>query len=225
MIDDVIFDLDGTLVDSLPGVEYSARAAWDAVQPGTPCPSLRRLMGPPIRDMFHRALPTADPALLDSLVHHFRASYGSSGWQKTVVFPHVLAALAALTRDGMRCFVATNKPSVPTQRIADHCGLRPFLTAIQSVDSRTPPFASKAEATATLVAEHGVDPARTMLMGDTLEDARVARACGLRFLAFRGGYGWPDLEANLPEMEVCEGFASLPALLRRLGGRPQSPRS
>jgi phosphoglycolate phosphatase len=225
MIDNVIFDLDGTLVDSLPGVEYSTRAAWDAVQPGMPCPSLLRLIGPPIREMFHRALPAADPALLDALVYHFRASYDAEGWQKTVVFPDVLAALAALTGDGIRCFVVTNKPSVAMQRIVHHCGLRPFLTANQSVDSRTPPFASKAEATALLVAEHRVDRARTVLMGDTLEDARAAHACGLYFIAFRGGYGWPDLEANLPEIEVCERFEGLPSLLRRLGARAHSPRS
>jgi phosphoglycolate phosphatase len=215
-IQDILFDLDGTLVDSLPGVEFAARAAWEAVQPGPPCPSMRRLMGPPIQEMFRRAVPGADASTLGALVRAFRATYDNSGWQKTVPFPGVSDALKELTTNGIRCFVVTNKPSVSTQRILDHCGLSPFFTEVASLDSRTPPFASKTDATQMLVAGYHIDRSQAVLMGDTIEDAHVAQVCGLRFVAFRGGYGWPDLTANLPTPHVCDRFEDLLALLRNI---------
>jgi phosphoglycolate phosphatase len=213
-IETVIFDLDGTLVDSMPGIEYAAENAWAAVWPGPACPSLRPLIGPPIREMFRRALPDAEAAILDALELAFRASYDTDGWRKTAVYPGVIETLARLTEWGVRCFGVTNKPSLPTQRILDHCGLRCYFGVFLSPDARVPRFASKAEAVAALLAEYALDRERTVLMGDTADDARAAAACGLRFVAFAGGYGAagqaPELEADWP----CADFTDLLAIVR-----------
>lgn len=213
LIDAVIFDLDGTLVDSMPGIEYAAAAAWAAVQPGPPCPSLRPLIGPPIREMFRKALPDADAATLAALERAFRSAYDGDGWQKTVVYPGVPETLAALTADGVQCFGVTNKPSLPTQQILQHCGLSAHFQAFLSPDSRMPPFASKAEAVASLLAQYNLDPARTLLMGDSLDDARAAQACGLWFAAFAGGYGWVHQQAEVPVALVCPRFADVLQLI------------
>jgi phosphoglycolate phosphatase len=160
----------------MPGIEYAAAAAWTAVQPGPP---LRTLIRPPIREMFRRALPDADAATLTALERAFRSVYDSDGWQKTVVYPGVPETLAALNADGVQCFGVTNKPSLPTQRVLEHCGLRTYFRAFLSPDSCTPQLVSKAEAVASLLAQYNLDPARTLLMGDSLDDARAAQACGL----------------------------------------------
>jgi len=205
----LIFDLDGTLVDSMPGIAYAAEAAWAAVQPGPPCPALRPFIGPPIRAMFQRALPAAEPATLDALERAFRTAYDTEGWRRTTVYPGVHETLARLTGLGVRCFGVTNKPGLPTQRILDHCGLRPFFGAFLSPDARTPRFASKAEAVAALLAEHSLARTQTALMGDTSDDAQAAATCGLRFIAFTGGYGWRS-PADAPSAAwVCAGFSEL----------------
>jgi phosphoglycolate phosphatase len=156
-IRDILFDLDGTLVDSLPGVEFAARAAWEAVRPGPPCPSMRRLIGPQIQEMFRRVVPGADASTLGALVHAFRATYDNSGWQKTVPFPGVSDALKELTTNGIRCFVVTNKPTAATQRVLKHCGLRRFFVAVLSPDSRMPSFTSKTETARALIVGHHID--------------------------------------------------------------------
>ena len=196
MIDAVIFDLDGTLVDSVPGIEYAAAAAWAAVQPGPPCPPLRSLIGPPIREIFHQVLPGADSATLTALEGAFRNIYDLDGWKKTVAYPDVPETLASLTASGVQCFGVTNKPGLPTQRILEQCGLKAYFRAFLSPDSRKPPFASKAEAVASLLTEHGLDPARTLFMGDSVDDALAARACGLSFAAVRSGYGHAHLQID-----------------------------
>ena len=213
-IEAVIFDLDGTLVDSMPGIEYAAEVAWNAVQPGLPCPSLRPLIGPPIREMFRRALPDAAAATLDALERAFRAAYDTDGWRRTAVYPGVIETLARLAELSVRCFGVTNKPSLPTQRILDHCGLRPFFEAFLSPDAREPRFASKAEAVAALLAEYALDRTQTALMGDTPDDARAAAACELPFVAFAGGYGWTHPLAESSADWVCTEFPDLIVILR-----------
>lgn len=208
-INTIIFDLDGTLVDSMPGIEYAAEVAWDAVQPGPPCPSLRPFIGPPIREMFQRALPEAEAPTLDALERAFRAVYDTEGWRKTTVYPGVLETLARLIEIGVRCFGVTNKPRLPTQRILDYCGIRPYFVMFLSPDVRTPRFAAKAEAVATLLAEYDLHPQCTALMGDTSDDAQAAAACGLRFIAFAGGYGWMDTACQMPAGWTCAEFSDL----------------
>ena len=205
----VIFDLDGTLVDSLPGIAFAAEVAWAAVQPGPPCPALRPLIGPPIREMFRQALPAAEVATLDALERAFRAAYDADGWCRTTVYPGVIETLIALTTVGVRCFGVTNKPSLPTQRILDHCGLRPYFGAFLSPDARVPRFASKAAAVAALLAEFALDRGRTVLMGDTPDDGRAAAACGLRFVSFAGGYGGAQPAAEFAADWICADFREL----------------
>ncbi len=208
-IEAVIFDLDGTLVDSMPGIEYAAEVAWAAVRPGPPCLPLRPLIGPPIREMFRRALPNPETATLDALEGAFRTAYDTEGWRRTAVYPGVLETLTALTAGGVRCFGVTNKPSLPTQRILDHCGLRPFFRSFLSPDGRVPPFASKADAVTALLVQYALHPRQTALMGDTPDDARAAETCGLWFVAFIGGYGWQDRDVSLSTSCVCTRFADL----------------
>jgi len=109
---------------------------------------------------------------------------------------------------------------LPTQRILDHCGLRAFFEVFVSPDSRTPPFTSKVEATQTLIIAKQVDRRRALFVGDTAEDARVAQACGLSFVAFRAGYGWEGLQAEGMPSLVCDHFDALPPLLEGLDLQP-----
>ncbi len=215
MINAIFFDLDGTLVDSAPGIQYGVAAAWNAVRPGPPCPDVRPLMGPPVREMFRRALPGAPEAMLAALERAFRAAYDGEGWKRTVPFAGVLPTLSVLNARGLACFGVTNKPQVPTQRILVHCGLAEHFRAFRSPDSRQPAFASKAEATQALLGEHGLAPAAACLVGDTVDDARAAQACGLRFFAFSGGYGWPELQSARLAGSAFADFPALPRLIER----------
>jgi phosphoglycolate phosphatase len=215
MTDTIFFDLDGTLVDSVPGVQYAIKKAWVAIYPGIPCEDIRKLMGPPVREMFRRLIPTADELQLNQLENGFRLAYDSDGWLMTTPYPGVIPALQTLRAANVRCLGVTNKPSRPTQRILSHCGLAGFFQAFFSIDSRQPPFTSKAEAVRTLAAQYEIDLAEAVLVGDTVEDARTARDCGVSFIAFQGGYGWDNLVTTGDTAQTLVDFGELARLLHK----------
>jgi len=208
MIDALIFDLDGTLVDSLPGIEYAAQVAWNVVQPDRPCPALRPLIGPPIRQMFQRAWPEVSAEILQALEHAFRQSYDTEGWQKTTAYPEVVETLACFNAAGLMCLGVTNKPHFATQRILAHSELKPHFREFLSPDSRDPAFASKAEAVSVLLTRYHLQSDHVLLVGDSPDDARAAQACGLRFAAFTGGYGQVS-HSDLPGAVTFDRFADL----------------
>lgn len=185
----VLFDLDGTLVDSLPGISWAARLAMAEVLPGSELPDLRPFVGPPIREVFRRLLDEATIALLADLESAFRRHYNMEGWRRSLAYPDVPDALASLSAGGIRLGVVTNKPQEPTKRILDHLDLARFMDVVLTPDSSSPPFASKAETLVAALQARALIPALTLFVGDSNDDAFAARACGVRFAAVTRGYG------------------------------------
>jgi phosphoglycolate phosphatase len=187
--DNILFDLDGTLVNTVPGIEYACRVAIEAVLRNRTIPDLRRYIGPPIRQVLSQVLPDADAETLDQLERRFRLCYDGDGWQKSFAYDGVIETLKQLATRGIRCFVVTNKPCLPTQKILQHLGMINYLAATLSANSKTPPFTSKAEMASYLIAHHDLEAAKTVLVGDSDDDANAALKCGLMFIAVSYGYG------------------------------------
>jgi len=185
----VIFDLDGTLVDSLSGIEQSARAAITAVLPDEPMPDLRSVIGPPIGEMFAMLWPKLAWEKMHCLVAAFRSHYFAKGCLAVTVFPGVPETLARLHASGLRLFVLTNKPSAPTKKILEHLALANLFDDTLSPDSFEPPFRSKPEGARLLTEKLGLNPEKTTLVGDGADDAISAEVCGFRFIAAAYGYG------------------------------------
>lgn len=184
----LLFDLDGTLVDTLPGIEYSARVAVRAVLPDRELLPMRPRIGPPIREIFHQMFPNISAVVMDQLEKQFRASYDSNGWQKSVAYPGVPETMRQLIDIGAQCFVVTNKPTIPTQRILKYLSLYDYFKAIVSPDSRPVRFESKSQIVEFLIPQYGLaQPA--VVVGDSEDDVRAAQANGLSFIAVAYGYG------------------------------------
>ena len=120
------------------------------------CPDARHLIGPPIRTIFRQALPGIDEATIESLTDCYRRAYDLEGWRQVSVYPGVLGALGQLNEAGVSCWGVTNKPAAPTRLVLEHCGLHMYFGEFLSIDSRTPPYSSKREATQDLMARHRV---------------------------------------------------------------------
>lgn len=188
-IENIIFDLDGTLVDSLPGIEYASRCAVDSVCPYRGSFELRPFIGPPIRDIFHRIFPDIEGNVLESLVKEFRKAYDNGGWQQTVLFDGVKDTFIKLENLKIRNYLVTSKPNLPTEKILDLLKIRNHFVDVVCPDSIIPSFPSKSDAMVCLIAKHGLDHERTLSVGDTNEDKVAAKTCGIRFVAASYGYG------------------------------------
>ena len=134
------FDLDGTLLDSLPGIAFSIEEAFTAC--GLPMQpiDLREIIGPPIRTILALAATQATDSDLDLLERAFRNSYDSNGWQKTLLFPGSNVMLREAHTLGIQLFVVSNKPRHISVKILEREGMLVLFNAILTRDSSDPPY-------------------------------------------------------------------------------------
>ena len=210
-IRNVVFDLDGTLIDGRPGIEACLRQALQPAGPGCALPPVESLIGPPVREMIAALLPDRDPATVDAAESAFRRCYDEGGWRMTETYDGAEEVLQHLAAAGLRLFVLTNKPAGPTRVILDHLGWHGRFDAVLCRDSADPPFDDKAAAMKQLLERRGLDPASTMMVGDSADDARAARSNSVRFAAACWGYGAAQSEAGV-ECLLAK-IADLPSLL------------
>lgn len=194
----IIFDLDGTLADTHPGIADAFRAAVCDIMPNTPAPTFMHHIGPPVREVFRKALSYADDITLDLLNAAFRHHYDGGCWKNSQPYSGIPELLHYLQLQAIPCSILTNKPSLPTSQILDHFNLRRHFDKVISPDSASPPFRVKSEAAAYLAELLNLNPSDTWLIGDSEDDAAAAAACGFRFAAAAYGYGQVHHQTHLP---------------------------
>ena len=203
-----IFDLDGTLVDSLPGIEWSVNEALRATGLPPLSRDLRALIGPPVRDILAAVSGVPDCGTLDRLERRFRLSYDTEGWRRTVCQPGVPDMLWRLLKGGVDLFVVTNKPAFATGRIVRSLKIDTFFKEVACRESRTPPFASKSELLNDLIHRRGLDRTECLMIGDTAEDYRAAESAGILCAIVAHGYGTDPLPGDC--FRIAD-WAELPA--------------
>lgn len=191
----LMFDLDGTLLDSLPGIRHSAMAAFAACGlKANAAVELRALIGPPIREILAKmAERPASEAELDALVQAFRVSYDSEGWKITPHYDAAAETLREMKASGRRLFVVSNKPRHISDRILEAEGTLDFFDEVVTRDSRKPAYAGKREMMRYLLEKWQFSAGDCLMIGDTMEDAESASEVGMSFCLMAHGYG------NVPE--------------------------
>jgi phosphoglycolate phosphatase len=207
----VLFDLDGTLSDSAPGILASLRHAFD-VNGLPPLDSVteRAILGPP----FYESLPPLIGAdAVPGVIAAYRDEYGRAGMFDTCAYPGVVEVLAALHAGGVRMAVATSKPEPYAVPIVDHLGLSGYFATIAG-DDLTGSRRTKAAVIAEVLHRLGdPDPAQVVMIGDREHDVLGARSHGIDAIAVRWGYAMPgELEAVAP-WAICADAAELRAAL------------
>jgi phosphoglycolate phosphatase len=193
-----LFDLDGTLLDSLPGIESSVRAAFTACRMPQMHTNLREMIGPPIRAILSRAGEIQDEKSLDCLEREFRADYDTQGWRKTVCFPHTGPVLRLMRERGYRLLAISNKPRHISIRILENERILELFEEIVTRDSRSPAYAAKEEMIGAIQAQRHISSANCLMVGDTIEDAKAAASAGIRFAFMSHGYGTVDETSSVP---------------------------
>jgi phosphoglycolate phosphatase len=184
-----IFDLDGTLVDSVPGIESALHHAVYQILGEQELPNLRPLIGPPISIILKRIFPELHKGELTRIEEKFRNIYDNEGWKSTYLYPGVLDVLQTLRQNGNPLYVVTNKPLIPTIKILTELKLASLLTSYICRDSKHPPFTTKLEVLTYLIINHQMARTTTYYIGDLPDDFDVAQASGILFIGAIYGYG------------------------------------
>ncbi len=217
-INNLLFDLDGTLTDSRVGIIKSIRHAIRAlgVEP-SPEDSLGWCVGPPMRENFARLLSTDDSMLIDRAFAHYLKRYESIGFRENLVYDGVPAMLTALA-SGRRLFVATSKLTSSAERILAEFKLRDFFEGVygSELDGR---FADKRKLVPHVLDVACLEARATAMVGDRAHDIDGGRAAGIVTIGALWGYGTRD-ELSGTHMN-CDAPADLPAILARYA--PGSP--
>jgi phosphoglycolate phosphatase len=185
----VLFDFDGTLIDSAPGILASFEAALRATGLTPAVPLSPGLIGPPLADTAATLLGRGDPAAVQALVAAFRDHYDTAGYRATSVYGGVTAMLDGLAKTGIALHIVTNKRIAPTRRILEHLGWTPRFAGVYALDALQPPAPHKPALVAEVLRRERVLAARSWMVGDSAEDRRAAEANGLRFFGAAWGYG------------------------------------
>ncbi|MCD2197310.1 HAD hydrolase-like protein [Actinomycetospora endophytica] len=211
----VMFDLDGTLVDSGPGIRASIRHACTAVGLAEPTPEqLRALIGPPFpaafRDILGVDVPTGD-----AMMTAYRELYGASAMFDVSLYEGIPEALEELTARGDVLAVTTSKPGVYAGEIIAHLGLTDVFAGGVHGAAIDGSVEGKAAVVGLALARHGDGPV-TGLVGDRNHDVEGAHAHGLPCLGVSWGFGGHDELAAAGAADVVDKPAELPAALEAL---------
>ncbi len=187
----ILFDLDGTLVDSGAEIEACMLHAWSFISK-EPFPRERFRIGPPLRTTALALAPDASEETIDVFLTAFKSKYDASDYSTTQPFPGIVELLDEAKTRGLRLGVATNKRRKPTEAILKRW-LEARFEVVLCGDDGIP---DKAEAIRRT-------PEAVALVGDTAADVEAARAAGVRAIAVTWGYdSRADLEKARPDALV-----------------------
>lgn len=185
----VLFDFDGTLIDSAASVLASLQHALTS-EGCTPKVVLGpHLIGPPLRRTLATLVGSDDNALIDRLAQRFREHYDSEGYRATEVFEGVPDLLATLYAARIDLYIVTNKRVAATRQILTHLGWLDFFVGVYALDAFDPPLPHKPAVVDTVLKRHAIPRESSWMVGDSEEDQRAAELNSLRFFAARWGYG------------------------------------
>ncbi len=182
----ILFDLDGTLTDSGPGIIRCARETF--AQYGIPIPddaTMRTMVGPPLRESFRRfGFPDGQ---VEEAIAHYRHLYNNCGGKyENLPYPGIETLLQKLTAYGHRLFVATSKPEHMAVDILRHFDLAEYFEEI--CGSLRDGVRDKKSAVISYLLEK-IGGGKCMMVGDTVFDVLGAAELGIPTVAVSWGYG------------------------------------
>ncbi len=196
----ILFDLDGTLVDSAPDLCAALNHALvELGRPPVPADTVRHMVGHGARALLRNGLvhggvvESGLTALVEAGVPPFMAYYHAHIADGSRPYPGVETALEALSAAGCVLAICTNKPQALADALLDVLGLRAHFAAVIGFDSVPQPKPDAGHVWATLAAAGG-DRADAAFVGDSMTDVAAARNAGLPVVAV--SFGFSDRPAD-----------------------------
>jgi phosphoglycolate phosphatase len=183
----VLFDLDGTIIDSSPGILRCVSAALSDFGYSAPTASeIGRFVGPPLGTSL--AAWGVSENDLDLVVAAYRTYYESEGLWDYSLYEGIDGVIEELAGRGWRIGLATLKPERFAGLIAEHAGIHQFLSTVAGAGSDNSEE-NKADVIRVALRRLGSQPSDTIMIGDREHDAEGAQATGCSFIGVTWGFG------------------------------------
>jgi len=204
----LLFDLDGTIIEPKEGIVNSIRHAADLM--GAVMPSeeeLHQFIGPPIMDSFQEKLKLSYEQALEA-VSHFRRYYAETGIHQNALFTGIADVLHALKQEGYTLYVATSKPTVFAKEIlAVHTLDKYFMEIVGcNLDNSR---SDKTEIIAYILEKHALDSKDCLMIGDTKFD--IIGAKNHHMICVGVSYGHGEFSEHQPHyvVDTCQDLQLL----------------
>ncbi|HEU4987417.1 MAG TPA: phosphoglycolate phosphatase [Rhizobiaceae bacterium] len=211
----VLFDLDGTLIDSAPDITAAVNELLEVYDlPPLSLPQVKTMIGEGVRKLVERAFVASGVPLSESRLEEAFQTMGTIYHRHltrfTQLMPGAGEALARLHSSGTRLGVVTNKPQVAARTVLLHFRLAERFGTIVGGDAV---MHGKPAPDALLLAlqQLGVSPEEALMVGDSATDVAAARAAGMPVVLVRGGYTRVPIE-DLGADFICEDLSALHAI-------------
>lgn len=215
----VLFDFDGTLVDSAPDIRQALNMTMTANnrRPLT-LDEVRSIVGDGLLPTVHRAFALTGTSIDESESYvkfqQFITHYRNQKPDPTQIYPQALEILEKLQKANIKLGICTNKQEAATRRLVEQLEIASYFTAIAGGDTFVVHKPNPGHVTG-LLDQMGVLPSNSIMIGDSLNDVRAAHGAGLPCIAVTHGYG-VNLESVGADL-LISGFGELFEACSKLG--------
>lgn len=214
--DTVIFDLDGTLTESEPGITKSVQYALEQMnRPPLDAATLRRFIGPPLRESFIAVAGMAEDEA-DEAVRIYRERFSTVGWMENSVYEGIAPLLRALKAGGAYVAIATGKPEVFSRKIIDYFGLAPYIDRLEAI-TLSDHHADKVALVRRALPERYE---RACMVGDRAGDMEGALGNGIDGIGALYGYGTREELEDAGARFIAASVKALRDILLDAGDAP-----
>ena len=209
-IKNIIFDLDGTLIDSAPSILGAFKQVLEQFSYAPIKPLNSALIGPPLRGTLQVISGESDPEKLTLLVDAFKRSYDNDAYALSTSYAGIPEMLESLAFAGKALHLATNKRFIPTKRILQLFEWEKYFQTVYAIDKAKPAYSHKAHMIQSMISDLNLQARDCVYIGDRVEDAVAASDNFIPFVYVDWGYG-PDVAEikNCPIAEVPNDLIAL----------------
>ncbi len=214
-IPSVVFDFDGTLIDSKPGIVKCLKNLCEMY-------GLNSLgiddsvIGPPAEVTIKALMPDHGSEARGHFLKVFRECYAQTGWSDCALYEGISDLLEDLRDCGVRIFICTSKREDLTLRLLDHFNLRCYFQAV-AADRDDLPSHDKRDLLAGLIEAEGIDVSRSFMIGDSKYDMDAGRANGMNTLGVLYGYGNDQELVDSQPDALCKTPRAISQFLESIG--------
>ncbi|MDB5249658.1 MAG: haloacid dehalogenase domain protein hydrolase [Segetibacter sp.] len=188
-VENVLFDLDGTVIDSYSGIQGAFDFAYSKIYGKENHVSIKSIIGPPIGQILAKLNNEKDTARIENFVDLFKKQYDTNDYKQSTLYDGIKEVLERLSKANVKLYIATNKRFSATSLILDYLSVSGYFAGVYCNDSRNPIYSCKEEMVAEIIRNEVLEIDSTILVGDTFQDQEAAKHNKVKFIYASYGFG------------------------------------